>query len=74
MTSIVRSSLGCGTVSFVFERCIKNVINDLIDVIFVCKGFEVLSNVLKEVISESIDKNVTNAMNDQRRTRNCKRH
>ena len=74
MTSIVRSSLGCGTVSFVFERCIKNVINDLIDIIFVPKGFEVLSNVLKEVISESIDKNVTNAMNDQRRTRNCKRH
>ena len=50
MTSIVRSSLGCGTVSFVFERCIKNVINDLIDVIFVPKGFEVLTNVLKEVI------------------------
>ena len=56
MTSIVRSSLGCGTVSFVFERCIKNVINDLIDVIFVPKGFEVLTKVLKEVISESIDK------------------
>ena len=74
MMSIVRSSLGCGTVSFVFERCIKNVINDLIDVIFVPKGFEVLTKVLKEVISESIDKNVTNAMNDQRRTRNCKRH
>ena len=61
MTSIVRSSLGCGTVSFVFERCIKNVINDLIDVIFVPKGFEVLTKVLKEVISESIDKNVNNA-------------
>ena len=62
MTSIVRSSLGCGTVSFVFERCIKNVINDLIDVIFVPKGFEVLSDVLKEVIfRESIDKNVNNA-------------
>ena len=56
MTSIVRSSLGCGTVSFVFERCIKIIINDLIDVIFVPKGFEVLSYVLKEVISESIDK------------------
>ena len=62
MTSIVRSSLGCGTVSFVFERCIKNVINDLIDIIFVPKGFEVLSDVLKEVIfRESIDKNVNNA-------------
>ena len=57
-----------------FEKIYKNVINDLIDIVFVCKGFEVLSNVLKEVISESIDKNVTNAMNDQRRTRNCKRH
>ena len=57
-----------------FEKIYKNVINDLIDIVFVYKGFEVLSNVLKEVISESIDKNVTNAMNDQRRTRNCKRH
>ena len=61
MTSIVRSSLGCGTVSFVFERCIKNVINDLIDVIFVPKGFEVLSYVLKEVIFQKVLKNVTNA-------------
>ena len=56
MTSIVRSSLGCGTVSFVFEKIYKNVINDLIDIVFVCKGFEVHSTVLKEVISESIDK------------------
>ena len=50
MTSIVRSSLGCGTVSFVFEKCIKIIINDLIDIIFVPKGFEVLTKVLKEVI------------------------
>ena len=57
----VRLSSGFGTVSFVFEEWIKVIINDLIDVIFVCKGFEVIMNVLKEVISESTDKNVSNA-------------
>ena len=56
MTSIVRSSLGCGTVSLYSKDVLKNIINDLIDIIFVPKGFEVHSTVLKEVISESIDK------------------
>ena len=69
--SIIARMWNC---KFVLKDVFENIPNDLIDTVFVCKGFEVLSNVLKEVISESIDKNVTNAMNDQRRTRNCKRH
>ena len=48
---------------FCIERdVIKNAIDDLIDAIFICKGFEVYSDVLKEVISESIAKIVLNAM------------